>query len=252
MWEEIIMYTVEKMKEILHKGRKWKLAELYPGYDDNDRGIWCRNLYTGHKHCFFDGEWTLGGIGMFGRTDKDSPHNYLQNYEKALSGCKENPYVLEIGTHTGGGALFWKELLNPKLLCSIDYVWMVLPHIVDKLSYNTYPQDFVFLQADAYIEETSIIVNRMFPDGIDVISDDGSHWHTSQMSLISLYYPLLNPGGVMMIEDIQPNSDTHNNLDVVVEYVESTGYRYEIFDNRHLGEYPVSTPDDILIAIYKE
>ncbi|MAE81230.1 MAG: hypothetical protein CMB80_00735 [Flammeovirgaceae bacterium] len=246
MEKDKMMYTVEKMKEILYKSRTWKLAELYPEYDGS-RGIWYENLYG---ESFDPNNWSLGYD--LGRTDKDRPHNYLQNYEKVLSGCKKNPYVLEIGTWHGAGALFWRELLNPKLLCSIDYVWMMLPHIVDKLSYNTYPQDFIFLQADAYIEETSIIVNRMFPNGLDVISDDGSHWYTSQMSLISLYYPLLNPGGVMLIEDIQPNSDTHNPLDVVVEYVESTGYRYELFDNRHFGEYPISSVDDILIAIYKE
>ena len=245
------MYTVEKMKEILYKGRNWDLSEYAVSVLNNNPVFSYNSLYG---ESFDPNNWDLGGHGVngaVGRTDKDRPHNYLQNYEKVLSGCKKNPYALEIGTAQGAGALFWEELLNPKLFCSMDFDWQMMPHIVDKL-YDTYPNNFIFLKADAYIEETSIIVNRMFPDGIDVISDDGSHWHTSQMSLISLYYPLLNPGGVMMIEDVQPNSDTHNSLDVLIEYIETIGCKYEMFDNRHLGEYPVSNYDDILIAIYKE
>lgn len=46
-----------------------------------------------------------------------------------------------------------------------------------------------------------------FPAGLDVVIDDGLHTPEANANVVSVFVPLLRPGGFLMIEDIQPEFD---------------------------------------------
>jgi predicted O-methyltransferase YrrM len=181
-------------------------------------------------------EWDLSQY-----TDKDTEHSYFIPYIEILNKIKyiSRPNMVEVGTAAGGGLLFWKELLNPNLLCGIDIEY----HIVGKIGnllFDSEPSSVVTIIDDAYTERTIERLKVLFPDGIDIVSEDGDHSAATQIRCIELYYPLVKEGGVIMIEDVRcPGSD-------ILDYLDERVYDYEVFDMR-----PVKDKyDNILVAVY--
>ena len=79
--------------------------------------------------------------------------------------------------------------------------------------------------------------------GIDFIIDDGPHTLQSQRDFLRLYLPLLNSGGVALIEDVQ---DTYWFADLEEEVLRlGKGYVTECIDIRHIkGRY-----DDLVFVV---
>ena len=212
-----------------------------------------RNKYIGIET---QTPWTLAEY-----TDIDTYHSYVISYSIALSEfTKERPNVLEIGCQAGGGLLFWKELLQPKILCGIDIELAIPDHIATALYGGLKFQQFHMLIDDAYDANIIDRVMRIFPDGIDVLSEDGDHWVGNQIKTVELYYPLMNSGGVIMIEYIKMFKDRDMNhfhhggnykhgmdgLYVLEEFLKCGNYNYQIFDLRSNK----GSPDDIMVAIH--
>ena len=79
-------------------------------------------------------------------------------------------------------------------------------------------------------------------NGIDFAIDDGPHSLASQQRFLELYLPLLNDGGIAVIEDIQDYSWFDSLIPLVSE-----DYTYEIIDLRGVkGRY-----DDLMLVVYK-
>ena len=76
----------------------------------------------------------------------------------------------------------------------------------------------------------------------DFAIDDGPHSLASQQRFLELYLPLLNDGGIAVIEDIQDYSRFDSLTALVGE-----DYTYEIVDLRGVkGRY-----DDLMLVVYK-
>jgi hypothetical protein len=95
---------------------------------------------------------------------------------------------------------------------------------------------------DAYDNDTISKVKQLAPNGIDFAIDDGPHSLASQQRFLELYLPLLNDGGIAVIEDIQDYS-WFDSLTLMV----SEDYAYEIIDLRGVkGRY-----DDLMLIVHK-
>lgn len=142
----------------------------------------------------------INGFDSPGGTDKASCHSYDIIYSKLLSKYRETSgSILEIGIQYGGSALIWQELLPLFRLVLIDIANQVHPSIWDRLLVNRYN----YIETNAYTEETITLLKLKYPDGFDIIIDDGPHDIEAQIFTMQKYSKLLKKGGTLIIEDVQ-------------------------------------------------
>ncbi|MES2287396.1 MAG: class I SAM-dependent methyltransferase [Bacteroidota bacterium] len=195
----------------------------------------------------------INGWDKEGGTDKDTIHAYLESYEKYFS-----PYIdkecslLEIGVMNGGSSLLWHEFLPKAKICGVDIRWQIPDSLMVKFS-NRYR----FKELNAYTNECVEAIKQDYPDGFDIIVEDGIHTKESNAFSIKHYLPMLKSGGVMIIEDVPANplnetpfSYTGITLPHVIEEMKDLipeEYEVEVLDLVNIkGRF-----DDILFIIKK-
>lgn len=160
-------------------------------------------------------------------TDKGSHHSYLPLYEEWLAPYRERPIrLLEIGVWKGGSLALWSYYFPYAAIYGID----LRPQVDESL----FPRSPCILQGNAYD-----IVHGFIPT-FDIIIDDGSHIPSEQILTLDMYSPLLRPGGLLIIEDI--DKDYVNILHAAAQ--QHTHSMIKV----HQGDFPLS---DNLIALWK-
>lgn len=142
------------------------------------------------------------------RTDKNTGHSYLNLYESLLNKYKyTSSNVLEIGIgppprisglkDNGGSIKLWHDYFSNAHIYTADII--SFEDIANDLKNN--PRIHIVL-GDAYDPkgETYNILNKI---NYDFVLDDGPHSLDSMIRFICLYFPLLNQGGILIIEDVQ-------------------------------------------------
>lgn len=82
----------------------------------------------------------------------------------------------------------------------------------------------MFLKFNAYSTWFVNHLKKICAEGFDIIIDDGPHTLISQVMFIKKYLPLLNQGGIMIIEDI-----IVENIRILIDQV-TPDYKYNIFN----------------------
>lgn len=142
----------------------------------------------------------INGFENPGGTDKQTIHSYGPVYERLFSAfANDNITILEIGIQLGGSMLLWHDLLPKSFVLGIDIEESYHESIPARMDDERYQ----FIIDDAYSVKTVKKVKQLAPNGIDVAIDDGPHTLDSMLRFLDLYLPLLNKGGVAIIEDIQ-------------------------------------------------
>lgn len=130
---------------------------------------------------------------------KSSP--YIEGYAEITKGRTINS-ILELGIYKGGSVVFFDQFFRPKQLCAID----LEENRIAKL--DAYVADYATSaislyygvnQADKAALRTIIADN--FPDGIDFVVDDASHFYEPSKDSFEAIFPHLNVGGLYVIED---------------------------------------------------
>lgn len=161
-------------------------------------------------------------------TDKESQHKYVTHfYESAFEPYKDrNLTVLELGINGGGSILLWKDYFTNGKIIGLD--------IADNLSRGKEEYQGIDIRfVDGY---NTNVVNSL--PSVDIAIDDGPHTLNTQIDFILYYFPKLNPGGLLVIEDI-PSIEhidyfeklTKKNPDVERTLVVDTSKQYNQFDN---------------------
>jgi len=180
------------------------------------------------------------GFEAPGGTDKQTIHSYGPVYETLLSPlAKKACTILEVGVAHGGSILLWHELCPKAQIIGMDIQNAVHPSIFPRMK----QERFSFLIGDAYNEYAVGQVQNLAPRGIDFAIDDGPHSLESQQRFLQLYVPLLNAGGIAVIEDIQDYGWLDSLLPLVPE-----NCSYEVVDIRNVkGRY-----DDLMLVLKRE
>ncbi|PHH92480.1 hypothetical protein CDD83_7228 [Cordyceps sp. RAO-2017] len=143
-------------------------------------------------------------------TDKVTTHNYQLMYEKYMSPFRNLPIkMLEIGlgcnmvliTDYGPGASYhtWLEYLSHVNLYFIEYDARCANKYRDK-AVNA--QVYVGDQADvAFLEQ--VVADTTTEGLFDIIIDDGGHTMEQQTTSLEHLWPVVKPGGLYVIEDLQ-------------------------------------------------
>jgi FkbM family methyltransferase len=131
-------------------------------------------------------------------TDKLWLNSYIETYEDLFSKFRNKDInLLEIGFCHGGSIKLWKEYFgNKSSIYGIDIT-------LQELRYDLVRDNNVTLICkDISNCDKSILKPIMF----DVVLDDASHTLEHQIKSWELFKDRLNPGGILVIEDIAPEA----------------------------------------------
>jgi FkbM family methyltransferase len=153
-------------------------------------------------------------------TDKLWLHSYLDTYENLF--CKyrnKDIKFLEIGFCHGGSLKLWAEYFGSKSnIYGIDIT-------LENLRYDLVRHDNITLVCkDINNCDESILSPIMF----DIVVDDASHMLEHQIKAFELFKNRLNPGGILVIEDIAPEA-----YDYFLKLAERTP-NSKLIDLRHI------------------
>lgn len=132
-------------------------------------------------------------------TDKLWLHSYLDTYEDLFSKFRNKDInLLEIGIGNGGSLKLWQKYFTGKsnIYC-IDISFDEVTH-KDLVS----QENMTIIWKDIESCTPSILNPIMF----DIVIEDGSHYLKHQIKSWELFKNRLNPGGILVIEDIVPES----------------------------------------------
>jgi cephalosporin hydroxylase len=135
------------------------------------------------------GVWVLKGKTFFDRY-------------KSYFGDLRPKNVLEIGIFEGGSALLLADMWPEARIVGIDIrdpnpevdAHIARLGFADRISlyYNTSQND---------AQAVGAIIEREFPDGIDIVIDDASHMYELSKATFDIAFPSVKAGGLYLVED---------------------------------------------------
>lgn len=132
-------------------------------------------------------------------TDKNSLHSYCDHfYEQEFKRYKNKTIKLvEIGVDQGGSLMLWANYFTMGQITGVDVEWRG-NCIEDCKKY----QNISLMQCNAY--DYSFAANTT---KIDILIDDGPHSLDSQLFTVKILSNKINPGGILIIEDIESDAN---------------------------------------------
>ena len=137
-------------------------------------------------------------IGKKFNTDKSSVHKFnertfLDVYKKYFYSFSDKEIViLEMGILNGASLRVWKEYFSKAKIIGLD---------IDP-SKKGYEEDLIEIFIGSQDSESLISeIKNKYPNGIDIVIDDGSHINQLTISSFNLLFNSINKGGLYVIED---------------------------------------------------
>jgi demethylmacrocin O-methyltransferase len=134
----------------------------------------------------------LRKLAFINNTDKGS-HGYVEFYDKYFRSLRKKKLsILEIGVAGGGSLRMWKYFFPKSMIYGID--------ICDKSALQE--KRITIFKGD---QSDEVFLRDVFSKigSLDIIIDDGSHMNAHVISSFRTLFPLLNEGGVYVVEDLQ-------------------------------------------------
>lgn len=198
----------------------------------------------------------------FGKPEKadraTSQHNYHKAYATLFHDKREEiNNVLEVGIWAGLGLLCWTHYFPNATVEGIDWKFK-WERKIKRLGYDS-NRDRIHLNwcDTSCAEEVQEHFDRSrYSNYFDVIFDDGNHFGSVQKATLINLWPMLKPGGIYIVEDIN---------DIYEDPVKLTDYVNILAERGHkVGWYEYPSPPRMmndeerphlgsrLIAIHKE
>lgn len=133
----------------------------------------------------------------FNKTGKvsDKWESYLTCYDKLFHDLKTKPInILEVGIRNGGSLETWAEYFKNAINiigCDID----------SRCNLLTYSDNRIKVIVDDVKSNNTYSKINSFCSNLDIVIDDGSHNSIDILETFVNYFPMLNPGGIFVIED---------------------------------------------------
>ena len=165
-------------------------------------------------------------------TDKEFNHRYCTYfYDQEFALYRDLPIALfEIGVHRGGSlAVFHEYFANAIVIAGVDPV-----DFGAEANCRPYPRVRV-IAGNGY--DPAFVADL---PNFDIIIDDGPHTRDSHITTLNLYPKLLNPGGVLVIEDIADIAWCDHYRELVPEHMTT-----EVVDIRE----PSGMKDSVLFVV---
>jgi predicted O-methyltransferase YrrM len=122
---------------------------------------------------------------------------FLQFYRGLQQRRPKN--VLEIGMFEGGSLVLFDKLYRPDKIVGVDIRSAPIGPLESYRKDREHVVPYYALSQND--PELPNILKKEFPDGVDLVVDDASHQYELSRETFHLCFPLLNPGGLYVIED---------------------------------------------------
>lgn len=185
-------------------------------------------------------------------SDKYFWHRYNQFYRRHFETLGSVSTILEYGVLNGMSIRWLREMYPAAAIFAVD----ILPPQAD------WPTDpgITYLTADqgdrSAIANMLKLVNRTF----DLVIEDGSHMPKHQANCLAETFPLIRPGGMYVLEDLQTSHPKHGyyrqscapgspgslHLLLLIEHLRATGQSLSADQAARLAMAELFTPDDVL------
>lgn len=159
--------------------------------------------------------------------DKGTAHDYLPTYEREMTRT-HGVTLLEIGVYAGHSIAMWDAWLTDSTVIGLD---------IDLSRVAFTGLDVRLCDATDPAAVAATLPGMTF----DYVIDDGSHTLADQLLSLSVFLPLMNPGGRYFIEDIVGDGA----LQAITANLDALGYEYDIYD----GRGPDRQPDEIMVTV---
>ena len=150
----------------------------------------------------------LTQIGINNNTDK-AFFGYLKVYETHFNKFINNKTttIAEIGILGGASLKTWRDFLPNAKIIGIDKFEDSVnerSEIVVNDFFKSDPNSKFFLCDQSKTEDLISLKNKLINEniGIDIFIDDGSHFQKDMIQTFEIMFPILNKGGIYIIEDI--------------------------------------------------
>lgn len=139
-------------------------------------------------------------------SDKGYYHGYISLYNNLLENYRNCTVFCEVGVANGFSMRIWDEFFTEKTkIVGIDINLNYIKHSIK----SQFSDRINLIESDV-----SNLKNTYLKDfNFDVVIDDGSHQLQHQIDAIDFFIPKINPGGMLIIEDVQ----SQENLDILAE-----------------------------------
>lgn len=142
-------------------------------------------------------------------------HGYHTVYEELYTDRRDEvDSVLEVGVLKGGGLMTFAEYFPNATVYGMDIDLEQIDCIPDDMLGNR-----IFL-----VPGDSVVTKIIGPYSFDLIVDDGAHTGCNQLGTFQNLYQRLRPGGLYVIEDVEPH--------VPDSYFDQLGVPHEVRDLR--------------------
>jgi predicted O-methyltransferase YrrM len=124
---------------------------------------------------------------------------YLRVYEDLASSFSPRS-ILELGIFQGGSYVFLDKLFKPCRMSAVD----IRPQPVAALSQYVANKEERFVHFSASQSDRQVlehIVHTELANQLDLVVDDASHSYEQSKASFEILFPLLQPGGIYLIED---------------------------------------------------
>lgn len=132
-------------------------------------------------------------LGKRYKTDKITHHEYHINYDPVLrpiSGTTDG--ILEIGVHEGASLNMWLDYFPNAFIYGMD------------IGKEAMGARYKIFKGDQNSEEDiARLKTELVGRRLAFINDDGSHVPSHQLFTFNALFPLLNEGGIYIIEDVE-------------------------------------------------
>ena len=138
---------------------------------------------------------TLDELAVRYGTDKrPGVHSYVKWYETLFAPRRwQRINFLEIGVQSGASIRMWADYFPNARLVGIDIDPRCAQFATRRVQIITGSQDN---------PEIAKFLEGEYREGFDVVIDDGSHVGEHQTASLELFFPLVKPGGLYVIEDL--------------------------------------------------
>jgi hypothetical protein len=133
-------------------------------------------------------------VGIYSGDPTTKPLSYYEHFDNFLDHHSIDPRsILEIGTYLGESTLVLSGAFPKAEILTIDNFQREIAFDRKNISYQ------IIDQTDKKTLEKKIL--RKFPNGLDLVIDDASHYGYNSKLSFEIIFPLLKSGGAYFIED---------------------------------------------------
>jgi predicted O-methyltransferase YrrM len=124
---------------------------------------------------------------------------YIRVYEDLASSFSPRS-ILELGIYEGGSYVLLDKLFRPSRMSAVD----MSPNPIDALCHYVEGKQDRFLHFSTSQSNREVLENTVqneLANELDFVVDDASHTYEETRASFEILFPLLQPGGIYLIED---------------------------------------------------